>query len=268
MICLANVQPVHFFLLNHLLDNYFFVCLFFQVIDNIWRDLGSLGSTNNIFKIFNDAAGYSLTCFLFLVFIYLNRGIVVGDKTAHKPVIHLCQLFYFSLFTLVFAFPHSISHIRKFFNFINNNKIYSSISLIVGVFITHTNTLVHPYLLADNRHYSFYVWRRVYEQHIFRYILLPVYLFGLFFMSQSLKKTVKYEYWLCSILSLVPQKLLEFRYFILPFIIFRLQLRCKTWWHLLIESSFYVFINLLTLYIFVTKEFYWEDSKDIQRIIW
>ena len=35
----------------------------------------------------------------------------------------------------------------------------------------------HPFLLSDNRHYTFYVWRRVYMVHpIMPYALVPVYL--------------------------------------------------------------------------------------------
>ena len=35
----------------------------------------------------------------------------------------------------------------------------------------------HPFLLSDNRHYTFYVWRRVYMVHpMMPYALVPVYL--------------------------------------------------------------------------------------------
>jgi hypothetical protein len=35
----------------------------------------------------------------------------------------------------------------------------------------------HPFLLSDNRHYTFYVWRRVFMLHpIMPYLLVPGYL--------------------------------------------------------------------------------------------
>lgn len=35
----------------------------------------------------------------------------------------------------------------------------------------------HPFLLSDNRHYTFYVWRRIYMVHpMMPYALVPVYL--------------------------------------------------------------------------------------------
>ena len=34
----------------------------------------------------------------------------------------------------------------------------------------------HPYLLADNRHYPFYVWKNVFRYHsAVKYLLVPVY---------------------------------------------------------------------------------------------
>lgn len=39
------------------------------------------------------------------------------------------------------------------------------------------DSIVHPFLLADNRHYPFYVWRRIINfNHYSRYALAPGYL--------------------------------------------------------------------------------------------
>lgn len=35
----------------------------------------------------------------------------------------------------------------------------------------------HPFLLSDNRHYTFYVWKRIYMLHpLVPYLLVPVYI--------------------------------------------------------------------------------------------
>ena len=37
-------------------------------------------------------------------------------------------------------------------------------------------TVTHPFLLADNRHYTFYVWKNLMLPYpMFRYALLPLY---------------------------------------------------------------------------------------------
>ena len=43
--------------------------------------------------------------------------------------------------------------------------------------MTEANSIHHPFLLADNRHYTFYVWRRVFRLHpVAPYLLIPGYI--------------------------------------------------------------------------------------------
>ena len=39
----------------------------------------------------------------------------------------------------------------------------------------HYNTLVHPFTLADNRHYTFYVFRLLFRHPVIKYMVVPVY---------------------------------------------------------------------------------------------
>jgi alpha-1,2-glucosyltransferase len=49
--------------------------------------------------------------------------------------------------------------------------VCAAMALTVRLFTIH-----HPFLLADNRHYTFYVWRRVYMLHpAVPYLLIPGY---------------------------------------------------------------------------------------------
>ena len=41
--------------------------------------------------------------------------------------------------------------------------------------IAHYNTLVHPFTLADNRHYTFYVFRILLRHQAFKYLAAPIY---------------------------------------------------------------------------------------------
>ncbi len=54
---------------------------------------------------------------------------------------------------------------------------YISISLISTLIIIRYNTIIHPFTLADNRHYMFYVFRYTILRHpLIRYLLAPIYL--------------------------------------------------------------------------------------------
>lgn len=42
-------------------------------------------------------------------------------------------------------------------------------------------SVAHPYLLADNRHYPFYIWRKVITAHwSMKYLLVPLYVYSWF----------------------------------------------------------------------------------------
>lgn len=222
-------------------------------------------------KIVVGTVGYIIVGFLFILFLYVNGSIVVGDKSAHVATINLPQIFYYSLFVLVFSWPFCIVQLKQFiYAIINQWKVFI-LALVLCMFLVHFNSQVHPYLLADNRHYTFYIWKRVFQKPFIPYLLCLLYLYSLFCISNILKTTCftfQLSYLMCVIISLVPQRLVEFRYFIVPFLLFRLQVKTPAWWQLISETLLYISINTITIYLFLTKTFYWPDSKEPQRIIW
>lgn len=44
-----------------------------------------------------------------------------------------------------------------------------------AVVLSEVNKLEHPYLLADNRHLAFYVWKRIFGHDIMRRAVIPTY---------------------------------------------------------------------------------------------
>lgn len=56
-----------------------------------------------------------------------------------------------------------------------NAKFTYIIVLILCYAIVRYGTFVHPFILSDNRHYVFYVWRKVLSKEIYRYALCFVY---------------------------------------------------------------------------------------------
>lgn len=69
----------------------------------------------------------------------------------------------------------------------------------------------------------------------------------------------------CIIFLTIFQKLLEFRYFILPFILLRLSINDKKNSKLFLELSQAVIINIITLYIFCHRIFYWSTHPDVPQ---
>ena len=180
-----------------------------------------------------------------------------------------------------------------------------------GLLAVHFNTIVHPYTLADNRHYVFYVFRLLLRHPLLKYLAVPVY-YACFWLSiQSLAhptddldappRTIKarpYQeaihntrlpmqisfvvIWLITTaLCVVTAPLVEPRYFIVPWIIWRLHVphapttftvRGRTYspdFRVVVETVWLIAINQLLQHYFLNKPFTWPSEPGIkQRFLW
>lgn len=217
---------------------------------------------------------YIITILIFLGFVYINEGIVVGDRSHHTACLNFPQIFYFISFTCVFAFPYIItpSRIMSFIKSLISHYIKAFVIVLISLLLIHYFTYVHVYTLSDNRHFTFYVWSKIYNRHyLIKYLMTPLYMYSYWSCLSLLghKDDIwKIIFGICIVAATVPQKLLEFRYFILPYIIFRLNIKEGSWLQLSTEMLLSIFINCIAVYLFVNKPFKWENSMELQRFMW
>ncbi|XP_071571230.1 dol-P-Glc:Glc(2)Man(9)GlcNAc(2)-PP-Dol alpha-1,2-glucosyltransferase [Temnothorax nylanderi] len=244
----------------------------------IWRQImyelriGPLSLVKLVVQVCASLLPHITVCLMFVAFVAWNGSIVIGDRTAHVATIHLCQILYFSAFVSLFSWPYVVPHWRTCSQFLRRHWILASCAVALTAATVRFNTLVHPYVLADNRHYWFYVWNRFMGRHAaFRYLLIPIYGASLFAMSRNiahLRFLTKINYAICVCMVLIPQLLVEPRYFILPYIFYRLNVKRPERWQICCESLTTFAINCLQFYIFASKVFYWQDQPYAQRISW
>ncbi|PSS05152.1 DIE2/ALG10 family-domain-containing protein [Coniella lustricola] len=364
----------------------------------------------NPFRVLRQIWAHVVVVILFVGFVFWNGGVVLGDKSNHIATIHLPQLLYiwplFAFFSapLILAWP-----IQRLANILgdngssnsNNNCTANSdpqdpctgqqqaisgaswlsitmnltgIAALVPLTlaIVRYNTIIHPFTLADNRHYMFYIFRySILRADWVRYALVPVYITaGLLCWavlggvrqhssgidrpsitttnssssSLSIKETLHTSndygtptiqtasshpadnktshlapslstaliWFLTTALSLITAPLVEPRYFILPWVFWRLL--TPSWsipWRFLngasllkrtdsgdnnnkginqkkgsdnkaaydvrlfVETAWFILINIATMYIFITRPFYWKnpdgslaDGGQVQRFMW
>lgn len=233
------------------------------------------------------------------------------------------------------------------FNWLGSCRKIHSIAVLAGALgaatlIVRYNTIIHPFTLADNRHYMFYVFRyTILKAWWIRYALVPAYIVCGWLCwaalrggsSSSSSSPAEYPnvtpfgtseavppppagekqptsnsnsspaYWnldaatspptstvlvlvLASALSLVTAPLVEPRYFILPWVFWRLLVpaasvrgsKSPASRRLLVcvlETAWFVLINAATMYVFITRPFYWRapdgallDGGRVQRFMW
>jgi alpha-1,2-glucosyltransferase len=193
----------------------------------------------------------------------------------------------------------------------------------------HFNTIVHPFTLADNRHYVFYVFRILLRHPMIRYAAVPVYFACAWLVINAMgdvpgkdgsqvRHQIKQDQdvdkisatvdlpedptpvsfvlvWLAATsMSLVTAPLVEPRYFIIPWLVWRMNLpiesrqednhdvskgrqqglayRVLSWFisnRLWIETAWYLCVNFVTCYVFLYKGFFWpQEPGKVQRFMW
>lgn len=259
-------------------------------------------SARNLLTLVSQFFFHAILLVAFAVFVVWNGGITVGDREAHKPVLHFPQVLYFVAFTGIFGAPMLIFAegilLKSVFGFLssmrrcltNPTKQGSVVVLALAAvfYAVKKYTMAHPYLLADNRHYTFYIWRRSFmEYEMFKYAMIPVYfcIFGV--LARQLKKALKIRLpranngalalWILAFFAftaatLIPSPLLEFRYFIIPFVLVSLML----FGHgnissvaLVLQLALNIAINLATIFLFLYLPIPTGNAAEpLLRFIW
>ncbi|KAM9705215.1 dol-P-Glc:Glc(2)Man(9)GlcNAc(2)-PP-Dol alpha-1,2-glucosyltransferase-like [Menidia menidia] len=233
-------------------------------------------SPQNLFAVWREAWPFAAVGVGFLLFVALNGGVAVGDRSSHQACFHLPQLFYFLSFSLFFSAPAwaCVKRARRFLLAVRARPALFLALAGAALLAVWRLTTAHAYLLADNRHYTFYVWRRVVGRHpLARYLLVPAYLFSGWTALDLLRGT-RSLFWtlgflLSAALATVPQRLLELRYFIVPYLMFRLHASpLPSPPRLLLELLLHAALNAAAVHVFLSWTFQWPESSAPQRLMW
>ncbi|KAF8905457.1 glucosyltransferase [Gymnopilus junonius] len=221
---------------------------------------------------------YTLVLAAFGAFVIWNEGIVLGDKANHIPSLHIPQLYYFVASATFFGWPVLISGrggaptlIREVWTRMFGNKWRTLVTIVVcGVMSVTVKlfTIHHPFLLSDNRHYTFYVWRRIYLLHpLVPYLLVPVYIacawawFVRTGTDQTLLQTLLLPVFVVP--TLLPTPLLEPRYFLIPYVLLRSQVKDVPVWGVALEGLWYTVVDGITMGVFL-----YLPRSGVGRFMW
>ncbi|KAJ5968003.1 hypothetical protein N7501_004251 [Penicillium viridicatum] len=127
----------------------------------------------------------------FGAFVLWNNGVVLGHKEFHTAGIHLAQMLYIWPYFTFFSWPLFViplinilapKPLPQYLNlgFLPKQRKYPKLMAALIVIplmlaVVHFNTIVHPFTLADNRHYVFYVFRILLLHPAVKYAAVPVY---------------------------------------------------------------------------------------------
>ncbi|KAJ1864207.1 glucosyltransferase [Coemansia sp. RSA 2703] len=226
------------------------------------------------------ALPYALVGCAFCLFVLYNRGIVLGDKAHHEAVLHVPQAFYFLGFTAAISLPtylwHAAPHhlcrsaLQRYG--ITRNLLCIALTSTLMCIAVHRYTIEHAFLLSDNRHYAFYVWKDVFRRHwAARYVVVIGYVWAAWATTRVVRQGWVWQIGLLGCLAavLVPSPLLEFRYFTVAWFFVRLHARrvpnVVQW----AEVAWMAAINALTIWVFLYRPFVWPSEPGAaQRFMW
>ena len=293
---------------------------------------------------------------------------MLGDKSNHVATLHLAQMLYLWPYIAFFSWPLLLPHLLiiplllisrlsklsglepliyfRRQHFLPRAHLVVA-SLLIAVLIVRFNTVVHPFLLADNRHYPFYVFKRLLRPVWLRYMVVPIYVLSGWACIETRgeppspsraspthqaavrkaaaydqepepdpsapsgdhinsekkrplripdgKSTATVSFVLVSLattaLQLCTAPLVEPRYFIIPWMIWRMHLplystdaehfrltsKSKPWrasmgsydYRIVLETIWFLTINAVTGYVFIHWGFVWpSEPGKVQRFMW
>ncbi|KAK9466583.1 alpha-2-glucosyltransferase Alg10 [Lipomyces arxii] len=249
-------------------------------IVRVWRALRG----NKRSKALKILCSYSFTIGVFLLFAIANGGITLGDKDNHVAGIHLPQLFYFSTFACVLSIPTIFPVISQTFNILVYRPFTFAIATSIIIVAIYTTTVAHPFILADNRHYTFYLWRKCLNATPWsRYLFAPGYgvaLYIIFARAVRKGRILTSVVFFCACAAvLIPSPLIECRYYIVPYMIWRMRVAILNAEGLdtrrenkvgeYVEIFWYMIINAITIGLFLGYSFEWPSEPGIaQRFMW
>lgn len=265
-----------------------------------------------------------------------------GDKTNHVATIHLAQMLYIWPFFAFFSLPLLLPSIVVLANALGLAApfpartpsetprapglgprwkrlvwlVYVGGTLALSALVVRLNTIVHPFTLADNRHYMFYVFRYTIRRAAWvRYALIAPYTLSRWLVwgattgwpvpggagepaaaggkprpghgpaeaaappGEAPATSTVLIFLVATSLSLVTAPLVEPRYFIVPWVVWRLLV--PAWRQprydvrLVAETAWFAAVNAATCYVFVAKPYVWRaddgsvlDGGRLQRFMW
>ena len=167
---------------------------------------------------------FAVPLLAFIIFIALNNGIAVGDRTYQTfGGLYPLQLFGFVLVLWILLLPLHIANLPKIVHLLLRQPGWIPVLSILFLIFIVTFTINHPHNFRSD--YFLRNWLLHHLKDMFKY---QVYAFvGITWALLSLAVTpfrAQAQYWLYPItaLALLPVWLIEQRYYIMPFVLFML----------------------------------------------
>ncbi|VDN22100.1 unnamed protein product [Cylicostephanus goldi] len=102
----------------------------FSAAIRLFRGIDTSKPFSSLIHSLISLASFIILALSFIVFVFINGGIVLGDASAHHPRLHLAQLLYLALFIAIHAWPHALPRLAKLCARTSTNKLLIAAEII------------------------------------------------------------------------------------------------------------------------------------------
>ena len=207
-------------------------CAVYVCLNYIEDEHGSISFKNifgplweNITNLFPKVAPFLIPAVAFLVFVFFNKGIVVGDREAHPTSFNLANLFCFFIASFVIFLPYQIEKATENFQLIKTHKwIWVAIPLYFIVYLA-LHKITHSY---NKPSMDWWIHNQIIiistTQPLLKALFfLPILSATLTYFSIARSSETPWKMYLLyffGALSFVPLPLVELRYYLVTLILF------------------------------------------------
>lgn len=183
----------------------------------------------SLIKLFKKGWTYILGIVLFGIFIIINKGLVIGDRSSHPFGLYTTNIYYLLFLTFFMFMPSILFKLKDIVSWMKSHKIISINIIVVGIILallnfsnTHwyNNTTYQGSILNTGILHNIILSIAVSSPLTKILFFIPV-IIGIFYIIVSrLKKPIYYLIYPFSILTIIESQMVDSRYYIIPFTLF------------------------------------------------
>lgn len=136
-------------------------------------------------KNLSTALPHAAAGLIYIALLALNSfSIALGDQPNHTPAIHTAMLPYQAVFILISSLPIILAMVTATRSpnqplpsptfTLPTLATFIGVTVLTTTCIASTGTFIHPFALADNRHYTFYIYRYLLSRPAVRALIVPL----------------------------------------------------------------------------------------------
>lgn len=221
--------------------------IFFVYLYVLLEHLDGEVSKEKLLAFIKPSIGYAVCAIAFIVFVFINDGVAMGDKSMHPPfALSLGNPIFFLFSFSLLLFPYCMSKLKDVVTALEDSYYLWFVAICLFIVIFFNCNFDHPYN-QGNFVIRNMIFNKVEESVLVRLIFCAISTYGaLVIITSKLKNASSYVLYPVFLLLISSSILVEVRYIIIGFVFFMILLNEK--FNFKTQLVYNTFINVACWY--------------------